>query len=252
MKLSSSRIRWSRVSAALTVAALLVACQFSTPVPDTSAAIESVGILALQAHDAKATAQLTDWAQQGSPVAQRELALALTDRAETVAQAMLWFEKAATAGDAPAQFTLAQALYDGKLGLTKDHAKAWTWFEKAAQQGNGKASFMLARMASHGFGVPKSAQRSAQWLQKASEQQNPQAMYQLSVAYQQGDGVPHDSEKADYWLEMAAELDDPIAVQALALQLEGQGGPHSAAHEKSRHLMKEASDHRRMNWNAHQ
>ena len=111
---------------------------------------------------------------------------------------------------------------------------------------------MLARMASHGFGVPQNTELAAKWLQQASAQQNAQAMYQLSVAFEQGDGLPRDADKAKHWLEMAAELDDPIAVQALALRLDGQGGPNLAASVQSRHLLKEASDHRRMNWNSQQ
>ena len=137
MTLFSSRSIWGSACATLALAGLLSACQPSPPVPATSAAIESVGMLALQAHDAKATSLLTDWAAQGSPVAQRELAQVLADRPETLAQALPWLEKAAASDDATAQFTLAQALYDGKLGQSKDDTKAWQWFEKAATQGNG-------------------------------------------------------------------------------------------------------------------
>ncbi len=236
----------------LSVCAGLLGCQPQYPIPATTAEIETVGILALQARQPEALAKLTQWAQSGSALAQRELGLALSDRPETVGQAVTYLQQAARAGDALAQFTLAQALHDGKLGLAMDDAHAWKWYERSAAQGNGKASFMMARMASHGQGVAQDAKLCAQWLQKASEQGHAQAMYQLSVAYENGDGVPVDLALARYWLSLSAELDYPIAVQALAMQLDGQGGPHSAESEQARLLMKEANDHRLMGWNTHQ
>jgi hypothetical protein len=55
-----------------------------------------------------------------------------------------------------------------------------------------------------------------------------------------------------YWLTMSAEHDYAIAVQALAMQLDNLGGPNSPWTERSRHLFKEASDHRLMRWNTQQ
>jgi TPR repeat protein len=71
----------------------------------------------------------------------------------------------------------------------------------------------------------------------------------LSVAYAQGDGLPRDKEKSRYWLTMSADYDYKIAMQALALELDGVGGQDSSASQRSKLLMKEASDHRLMNWN---
>jgi TPR repeat protein len=163
-----------------------------------------------------------------------------------------WLKKAAIAGDAPAQFELAKALHEGKMGLAQDLAQAWKWFELAAKQGDGKASFMLARMAAHGQGVPRDLELSVQWLQEGSHQRNAQAMYQLSAAYANGEGIPRNMMQARYWLNMSAEHDYNVAVQALAMELDGLGGQDSPFAERSRQLFKEARDHRLMRWNTHQ
>ena len=224
-------------------------CEHEQPPLLTSAEIESVGVLAIQAKKPAAIGQLERWAQEGHCVAQRELALAYSSSASRWPEAVLWFQKAAQGGDREAQFELASAYLNAKLGLLQDYTQAWALYEKASLQGDGKASFMLARMARHGWGVMPSAEQSAHWLQKASEQENAQAMYELSVVYAQGDGLPRDPKKSQYWLNLSADYDYKIAMQALALQLDGLGGKDSTASEHSRLLLKEASDHRLMNWN---
>jgi hypothetical protein len=239
-------------AAVLGGACILVACSLTESVPPTNAEIESVGILAIQGGKHSAVVQLTRWADAGLPVAQRELGLNFIQRAETWPQAVQLLTKSALAGDAEAQFVLANAFLAGQYGLAVDHLSAWTWLERAARQGDGKASFMLARMASHGQGVTADEVVSVQWLQEASKQKNAQAMYQLSVAYATGNGIHRNAMQARYWLNLSAEYDYSIAVQALALELDGLGGSQSPFAERSRNLLKEAKDHRLMRWNTHQ
>jgi uncharacterized protein len=247
-----------RVAGYCLAVSVLTACTPTAHLPTSSAEIESVGILALQAHKQSAIDQLLRWAEMGYPVAQRELGLVYTKYANAQnpqPDAALWLQKAATAGDREAQKALAQAIRDGTLGLKPDNALAWKWFEEAAKQGDGQASFMLARMASHGQGPTRdnaqNLEQSAQWLQVAAKQKNAQAMYQLSVAYRNGEGIPQNIMLARYWLNMSAEHDYNIAIQALAMELDGLGGDGSPFAERSRHLFKEARDHRLMRWNTH-
>lgn len=157
------------------VVGVLGACAPTEQLPSSAAQIESVGILAVQAHKQSAIDQLLRWAERGHPVAQRELALVYAkypDMENPKTSAAAWLQKAALAGDLEAQLALAQAFHGGTLGLKLDDAQAWTWFEAAAQQGDGRASFMLARMASHGQGTPQSLERSVHWLQVAAQQKN--------------------------------------------------------------------------------
>jgi TPR repeat protein len=243
--------RIAAVATALFVS-LLVACSPSTDPPPSTAQIESVGMLAYQANKQSALDQLRRWAKDGQPVAQRELGLSYAKNVQSYADAVHWLGLASAAGDAQAQFNLAKALLKGQLGLAQDPVKAWKWFESASRQGEGKASFMLARMASHGQGVAKNEELAVHWLQEASRQRNPQAMYQLSVAYTSGNGIARNVMMGRYWLNMSAEYDYSIAVQALAMELDGLGGADSPYAERSRHLFKEASDHRLMRWNTQQ
>jgi TPR repeat protein len=234
----------------LLLAASLGACT-SEVVPD-NARIESVGMLALHGRQPGAVAQLQAWAAAGRPVAQRELALALASMPDQSAQAGAWLQKAAAAGDPEARFQLAQAFYQGNLGLKLDQAQAWSWYERAAASGNAKASFMLARMAKYGEGVPRNLQLSATWLLEASKQGNAQAMFLLSNAYAAGEGVEQNPRLARVWLERSAEGDFPVAIQALAMSLESGGQDGERDPVRARHLIKEATDERSMRWNNYQ
>ncbi|MBV8633071.1 MAG: sel1 repeat family protein [Burkholderiaceae bacterium] len=240
---------------ALSACAALMACTQASP-PPTSAQIESAGMLAQGAHQTAAIEQLTTWAKQGLPVAQRELALTYLNWPEHDADARNWMQSAAKGGDADAQFLLAEALYKGTSGFPADHAQAWAWYEKAALQNNGKASFMLARMAKYGDGTAQSLQESIRWLQASSEQGNAQAMFLLSNAYSSGEGVAKDEVKAREWLEKSAAGDYPVAIQALAMSLDsrdpGNAEQSAANATRARLLLKEANDERLMHWKGYQ
>ncbi len=218
----------------------------------SSAQIESASLAALQGQQAAALQDLQRWAQSGLPVAQRELGLVYAGTATTQGQAVEWMTRAAQAGDKAAQTELAQAHYDGKWGLAANPSKAWPWFEAAAHQGEGRASFMLARMAKYGQGVPADLSLSVHWLQTSSEQGNVQAMFLLSNAYAAGEGVLRDADLSKQWLERSAAGDFPVAIQALAMAMEGQGRTNPEAVTEARHLLKEATDERRMAWNRYQ
>jgi len=59
-----------------------------------------------------------------------------------------WFHKAATQGNAAAQYHLGWMYEDG-LGVPKDDGQAMAWYQKAATQGNAAARNHL------GFDVSK-------------------------------------------------------------------------------------------------
>jgi TPR repeat protein len=230
----------------------LLSCAGQAEAPPSSSQIESVGMVALQAHQPAAINTLERWAHGGLAVAQRELGLVRAQTPLMQAEGVSWLQLAATGGDAKAQFHLAKALHEGKLGLQQDFAQAWVWFEAAARQNDRDASFMLARMAKYGQGVAASPERSVYWLQESSRQGNPQAMFLLSNAYAQGEGVNRNVMQARRWLALSAEGDYGVAVQALALELDGLGGQDTVLAKHSRDLLKEAKDHRLMRWNGYQ
>lgn len=237
---------------ALLVVASVAACTQPKELPPTSAQIESAGLQALHAHQPVAIERLKTWAQQGMPVAQRELALAYLNWPQHDEEAGFWLRKAASGGDSEAQFQLAETFYKGSPGLMPNHAGAWQWYERAAQAGNAKASFMLARMAKYGDGVAQDLNLSIHWLMESSHQGNAQAMFLLSNAYAAGEGVEKDASKAREWLEQSAAGDFPVAIQALAMSLDADSASGSRDEIRAHHLIKEANDERLLRWNGYQ
>ncbi len=227
---------------------LLAACSDRPPATPGSAQLESLGVLARQGGQASAVDQLQAWAERGSSIAQRELALTYEDKAASGKDAAFWLNKAARGGDKEAAFILAGAYYNGKLGLGKDPAAAAQWYGKAAAQDDERAALMLSRMAKYGEGMPQDLKQSVSWLQQASANGSAQAMFLLSNAYAAGDGVPQDPALARSWLEKSAQGDFPPALQSLALAMDA-GSPDAEKNpERSYHLLKEATEERRMHW----
>jgi TPR repeat protein len=70
--------------------------------------------------------RLQEWADQGSPVAQRELALRYLSNPEKRREAMQLFERAANAGDAQAAVGLVGMAHDGGVGMNTSSAAALT------------------------------------------------------------------------------------------------------------------------------
>lgn len=239
----------SRLGAVLLLTLTLVACgQKNTFVPGI-VEIESTGLIALHGQQPAAITSLVTWAQAGSPVAQRELGLAYAVVPAKFPEAVHWLNKAAGAGDVEAQFRLAEANYKMQFGLSQDLQQAWNFYQAAGRQQNAKATLMLARMSKYGEGTTKNLAQATGYLVAAAEQGNAQAMFLLSNAYAAGEGVAQDKFKSMEWLERAAEGDYPVAIQELALSLDGNSTSSSRDLIRARHLLKEASDERLLNWN---
>ncbi|MEB0138500.1 MULTISPECIES: tetratricopeptide repeat protein [unclassified Undibacterium] len=233
-----------QLSIALALCLAASACTPQLQSAPSTAEIESLGMLALHAQQAQARATLRHWADQGLPVAQRELGLALFEKDPR--SACNWLTQAAGNGDQAAQFALAEVFYKARLGVTKNLTLAQRWYAAAAAQGNDKANFMLARMAKYGEGGPLDLPLSVHYLQLASDQGNAQAMFLLANAYAAGAGVATDPLRAHAWLERSAAGDYAVAIHALALELEGTD------QQQAKHLIKEARDERLMHWNQYQ
>ena len=236
---------------ALGVAALLLclaACRQQVPTP-TPAQIETVGMRARQAHDAAAQRQLQAWSAQQLPVAQRELALLYRGQPAQRQVALQLFERAARSGDAEAAFELGELLRTGTVGVAPAPAAAVPWYEIAAAQQHAKAALILGMLYKNGDGVARDDAAAARWLERASARGNAHAMFLLSYIYQEGRGVAADPARARTLLEESAEHEYPPAIQELAMVV--QHGDQFSAQDARRagELMKEATEHRRNNWN---
>jgi TPR repeat protein len=226
----------------LLASALLFGCQLQQEKP-TSAQIEVIGMKAKQEADPHAERKLMAWAEQHMPVAQRELAILYQSRPRQRDDALKWFEQAARGGDTEAAFQLGEMLRVGVPGVRAAPAAAAPWYASAAQHRHAKAALALGLLYKNGNGVPRDEAQAAHWLAQAAGLGSAHAMFLLSNIYDQGLGVPQDRAQGRRMLEEAAEHEYPPALQELAMTVQ-QNDPLRAGH-----LMKEASEHRRNNWN---
>ncbi len=118
---------------------------------------------------------------------------------------------AAAAGDADAQFNLAQAYVLGR-GVKPDRAAATEWFRKAAMQDHAAAE------AKYGLLLFDQGKRTeaTPWLEKAVAQHEPHAQLVLGTMLFNGDGVAKDWRRAYALLVRAAAADVPHASQVQA------------------------------------
>lgn len=232
----------------LLASAFLFGCQVQHEKP-TSAQIEVIGMKAKQEADAHAERKLMAWAEQNMPVAQRELAILYQSRPTQRADALKLFEQAARGGDTEAAFQLGEMLRIGVLGVPSAPAAASSWYAVAAQHQHAKASLVLGLLYKNGEGVQRDAGQAARWLSQAAELGNAHAMFLLSNIYNEGAGVAQDRAKARHFLEEAAEHEYPPAIQELAMTVQLGDAISPRDELRASHLMKEASEHRRNNWN---
>jgi TPR repeat protein len=104
------------VSAVLVSIGALIACQAQEDAIPSSSVIEAAAMQIGPNGQAAAERRLQEWAEQGSPVAQRELALRYLSQPEKRGEAMQLFERAASAGDAQAAVGLIGMAHDRSPG----------------------------------------------------------------------------------------------------------------------------------------
>jgi TPR repeat protein len=236
------------LTAALLSSVFLFGCQMQQEKP-TSAQIEVIGMKAKQEADAHAERKLIAWSEQNLPVAQRELAILYQSRPEQRADALKLFEQAARGGDVEAAFQLGEMLRIGVLGVPAAPTAAAPWYAMAAEHQHAKAALALGLMVKNGNGVARDATRAAGLLTQAAELGNAHAMFLLSNIYRDGDGVGKNPVKGREWLHEAAEHEYPPAIQELAMTMQTGDALTPKNELKATHLMMEASEHRRNNWN---
>lgn len=155
--------------------------------------------------------------------------------------------EAAETGNANAQYNLAQAYLEGKLGLKKSEKKALAWFKSAAKNNHQDAQYTLGSFYYNGNIVKRDLKIAKFWLDKAanagvdnakvligaiddlnrSKSNKPktnlstndlflasankgdkEAQFKVGLMYLNGkDGFPRDQDKAFHWLNKAASQD---------------------------------------------
>jgi TPR repeat protein len=78
--------------------------------------------------------------------------------------------QAANAGQARAQYQLAQCYAEGVL-VPRDQAEAFRWYQAAAAQGDAQARFQVGFRLANGLGVEPDQEKALGWLRLAGRQQ---------------------------------------------------------------------------------
>ncbi|KAA8499375.1 putative cysteine-rich receptor-like protein kinase 39 [Porphyridium purpureum] len=132
-------------------------------------------------------------------------------------EALLWYRKAAQAGDAYSQCKLGSFFSNGLGGLRENKCAALVWFRKAAEQGYAPAQCNLGFCYANGWGDLREDKRAAVgWYRRAAEQGNASAQYNLGRCYENGwGGLRVDKRAMIEWYSKAAEQGQAQAMDRL-------------------------------------
>lgn len=141
---------------------------------------------------ARPSPELVDaWAKEaanGSPDAQYQLALALTQAGSLSADnraAVKWLKKAVLKDHAASQHLLGVLIARGQ-GVRADPEKAVELFRAAAIMGNADAQFDLAKSLSWGFGCEVNEREALTWYRLAGAQGHLESSLAVGQAYARG------------------------------------------------------------------
>lgn len=120
-------------------------------------------------------------------------------------KAVHWFTKAAEAGNADAQYSLALIFISNK-SVAQNVDDAIKWFKKSADNKNAEAALYLYDLYSKGTDVTKDDAEALRWLMKAAELGSRDAQTQLGVNLLYGlDGAVKNEAEALKWLLKAGQ-----------------------------------------------
>ncbi len=161
-------------------------------------------------------------AEAGDLEAQNTLGNELTNRGE-FSEALIWYDRAAARGFAPAQFNLG-LVYELGRGVKIDLRQAFRYYLLAAEQGFLPAQFNTGNMYATGRGVGQDLFEANIWFKQAAEQGLAEAQYNLGLAYESGRGIRKDEEQAARWYRAAANQGFVVAQYNLGLMAEDGRG----------------------------
>ena len=127
-------------------------------------------------------------------------------------EAVRWFERAADAGFAPAQFRLASLNEKGE-GVKKDVQAARRLYLAAADKGHAKAMHNLAVLYAEGIDGKPDYKAASEWFRKAAGYGVTDSQYNLAILYARGIGVPANLAESYRWFALAAANGDSDAAK---------------------------------------
>ncbi len=156
---------------------------------------------------------------------------------EDYAEALKRLEPIAAAGEADAQFRVAQMLRYG-WGTTADAAAAGVWMRRAAEAGQREAQAELGRMLRDGNGMVANPTEALTWLKRAAERGSGVAQLNLGRMYRNGVGTTRDQAQAYKWFTLAAQNGFVDGIASRNVMAESMTPDEIAAGER---LVKEAA-----------
>ncbi|MAA99047.1 MAG: hypothetical protein CMN86_12225 [Stappia sp.] len=153
-------------------------------------------------------------AAKGNPAALFTIAVNYTEgtggAAPDLAAAARYYEKAAEAGLAPAQYRLG-SLYEKGRGVERSLETARDWYLRAAEQGNAKAAHNLAVLYAEGLSGTPEFRDAAYWFKRAAAYGLADSQYNLGILYARGLGLEKNLVESYKWFALAARQGDTEA-----------------------------------------
>lgn len=152
---------------------------------------------------------LKDAADAKLPLAEFNYAQLLVRTSPTsgFAEALPYFESAADAGIADAQYAMSQLLASGQ-GTEKDEVAARTWLRRAAINGFSIAEIEYGIWLINGRGGQARPKEGFEFLRTAALRGNPIAVNRVAHLYKDGLGTEPNAEEAAKWAVIAKRLDN--------------------------------------------
>lgn len=107
-------------------------------------------------------------------------ALLMSAEADKQAEGERYLKKLSDSGHAPSVIFLADAIGNGKFGLTKDEIKAEAFLKPLAEQGNADCQFLLAALYKFGDSFTDRRNDALPLIEKAARQGHPDALQVLT------------------------------------------------------------------------
>jgi TPR repeat protein len=165
-------------------------------------------------HSAAQLAELTKKAEAGDMDAQYQLGAAYDagrDVPRDLAEAIVWYRRAAQAGQVEAQNSVGSALQaEGR------YAEAIAWYEKAAARGHSRSISNLAALYDAGLGVPRDRSKAIELWSRAAEFGWAEAMWNLANLYRTAAPGERNLAAACAWNVLARNFAQPFERALLA------------------------------------
>lgn len=139
-------------------------------------------------------------------------------------ESILLLKAAALIGNVRSGLALANAYYDGMLGLPQDYEKAYFHFNNPQVSRNAICCAARGLLLLQGLGVKQDTEKGYELLDRAAKSGYAPAMIMQAYAHFKGLGVPANAQKASDLLSEAAALGAPVAYVYLAY-ITATGGP---------------------------